>query len=94
MPLPLVPIAGAALKYGGVAFFAWLVTRSVSPARIDQRAEDALDILPDGLSVRRPTDRDQTNATGRLRRRLHLPGMDRPVEVEAAFYARFRARKV
>lgn len=95
MPLPLVPLAGAALKYGGVALAAWLVARTVSPspARVDQRAEDALDDLPDGLGLRRPRDRDQTNATGRLLRRVQLPGMDRPIELEAAFYARFRARK-
>lgn len=93
MPLPLVPIAGAALKYGGVALAAWLIARSVSPARIDQRAEDALDALPDGLGLRHPRDRDQTNATGRLTRRVQLPGMDRPIELEAAFDARFRARK-
>jgi len=97
MPLPLVPIAGVALKYGGVALAAWLVARRVAPvrveARLDQRAEDALDAMPEGLGLRRPRDRDQTNATGRLLRRVQLPGMDRPVELEAAFYARFRARK-
>jgi len=93
MPLPLVPIAGAALKYGGVALAAWLVARSVAPARIDQRAEDALDATPEGLGLRRPRDRGQTNVTGRFLRGVQLPGMDRPVEIEAAFYARFRIRK-
>lgn len=93
MPLPLVPIAGVALKYGGVALAAWLVARRVGPARIDQRAEDALDEMPEGLALRRPKDRDQTNATGRLLHQVRLPWMDRPVEIEAAFYARFRARK-
>lgn len=87
MPLPLVPIAG-------VAIAAWLVARSVAPARIDQRAEDALDAMPEGLGLRRPRDRDQSNATGRLLRRMKLPGMERPVELEAAFYARFRIRKI
>ncbi|MCC5970429.1 MAG: hypothetical protein JJU15_10785 [Pararhodobacter sp.] len=93
MPLPLVPIAGAALKYGGVALVAWLVARNIAVARIDQSVEDALDALPDGLALCQPRDREQTNATGRLARRVQLPGMDRPVEIEAAFYARFRARK-
>ncbi|WP_333827110.1 hypothetical protein [Pararhodobacter sp.] len=94
MPLPLVPLAGAALKYGGVALAAWLVTRAVAPARIDQRAEDALDAMPEGLGIRRPRDRDQSNATGRLSRQVKLPGMARPVEIDAAFYARLRTRKV
>jgi len=97
MPLPLVPIAGAALKYGGVALAAWLVARRVAPARIDvridQHAEDALDAMPEGLGLRSPPDRDQTNVAGRLLRRVRLPGMDRPIEIEAAFYARLRARK-
>ncbi|KPQ07325.1 MAG: hypothetical protein HLUCCA12_05800 [Rhodobacteraceae bacterium HLUCCA12] len=93
MPLPLVPVAGAALKYGGVALAAWMVARSVAPARIDQRAEDALDDMPEGLALRRPRDREQGNATGRLVRRVKLPWMDRPVDIDVAFYARFRARK-
>lgn len=94
MPLPLVPIAGVALKYGGVALTAWLVARRVGSARVDQRGEDALDEMPEGLGLRRPRDRAQTNATGRFLRRVHLPGMARTVEIDAAFYARFRARKI
>ena len=95
MPLPLVPIAGVALKYGGVALAAWWVARSVriQPARIDQRAEDALDDLDEGLAARRPTDREQANMTGRFRRVVRLPDGG-AVEIDAAFLARFRARRV
>jgi hypothetical protein len=94
MPLPLVPLAGVALTYGGVALAAWFVARRLPPARIDQRSEDALDELPEGLAARQPADRDQTNVTGRMRRRIRLPGSDRTFEVDAAFLARFRARRV
>jgi len=94
MPLPLVPIAGVALKYGGVALAAWFVARKLPPARIDQRGEDALDDLPEGLAAHSPTDRDQTNVSGRLHRRIRLLGSDRTFEVDAAFLARVRARRV
>ncbi len=94
MPLPLVPIAGAALKYGGVALAAWLVSRRVQPARIDQRAEDAMDDLPDGLATRRPTERGQANIAGRFRRTITIPGEGRSFEIDAAFLGRVRARRV
>jgi len=92
MPLPLVPI-GAALSFGGVALATWLVSRHVQPARIDQRAEDALDDLPEGLATRRPADREQANMSGRFRRIIRLPG-DAAVEIDAAFLARVKARRV
>ena len=94
MPLPLVPIAGVALKYGTVALAAWLVARRMQPAHIDQRAEDALDELPEGLASRRPADRRQTNLTGRFRRTIRLQGVIPAVEIDAAFLARLRARRV
>ena len=97
MPLPLVPLAPAAvtaLKLGGVALVTWLVARRVQLARIDQRAEDALDDLPEGLAAARPRDREQVNAAGRFRRRIGLAGTDRAIEIDAAFLARLRARKL
>ncbi len=94
MPLPLVPIAGVALTSGVVAFAAWFFAQRVQPARIDQRAEDALDDLPEGLAARRPTDREQANMTGRFRRVVRLPGDGGAIEIDAAFLARFRARRV
>lgn len=94
MPFPLVPIAGAALKVGGLAVVTWLFTRRMQIARIDQRSEDALDELPEGLATRRPADRDQTNMTGRFRRVIHLPGEAGAVEIDAAFVARLRARRL
>lgn len=96
MPLPLVPLAPAAvtaLKLGGVAFAALWVARRVHRARIDQRAEDALDDLPDGLAASRPRDREQVNAAGRFRRRFGWARGGREVEIDAAFLARLRVRK-
>lgn len=96
MPLPLLPLAAPVLKYGGVALATWLVARRLAPviheARIDQRAEDALDDLPEGLGARRPADREQGNLAGRYRRQIKVPGLGRSFEIDAAFIARCRAR--
>lgn len=97
MPLPLVPLAPAAvtaLKFGGVALAAWVVARRVQVARIDQRAEDALDDLSEGLAAARPQGREQVSATGRFRRRIGLAGSGHAVEIDAAFVARLRARRI
>lgn len=94
MPLPaLPPIALAAVKYGSVALAAWALTREGYRGRIDQRAEDALDDLPDGVTLRRPVDRDQTNLAARLRRKVTLPGFALGVEADFALLARLRLRK-
>jgi hypothetical protein len=89
MPLPLVPLAGAAL--GALAVAAW---RSARPVRVDQRAEDALDALDEGLGLGRVAAREQTSASARLRRVIRL-GPDGPgVEIDAGFLARLRVRRV
>lgn len=96
MPLPLVPVAGVALKYGAVALAAWGAQRAlraaIAPGRTDQRAEDALDELPEGLSAHRPRDREQQNGAFRLRRRIRLAGRD--WDLDAGLIARFQLRRV
>ncbi len=101
MPLPLAPLIPIALRLGLriglVATTTLAVTRwarSVAhPGRTDQRAEDALDDLGEGLSLHRPADRaddSQTNATARLRRVIRFRG--RSYEVDAGIMARLRLR--
>lgn len=91
MPLPLVPIA---LGLGGAALAGWAAVRRAAPARIDQRAEDALDAMPEGLAARRATDdRGQSNATWRLRRQITLPG-GRRFEIDTALLARIRLKRM
>lgn len=96
MPLPLVPIAGVALKYGAVALTAWATQRAlrqaIRPGRTDQRSEDALDDLPEGLAAHRPRDRDQGNSTLRLRRRIGFGAMQ--WDLDAGMIARIRLRRV
>lgn len=99
MPLPLAPILPIALRLGalaatGFAASRWLRQRSF-PGRTDQRAEDALDDLGEGLSLHRPADRAetrQTNAGARLRRVIRFRG--KAYELDAGLMARFRLKDV
>lgn len=94
MPLPLAPLATFAVKYGAVAIAGYALARQIQPARIDQRAEDALDELPEGLAMRSPRDREQVNATARARRVIRLGASGPGLEIDAAFLARLRFRRV
>lgn len=94
LPLALIPLA---VRLGLVATTTFALTRLVQsathPGRTDQRAEDALDDLGEGLSLHRPADRAedrQTNATARLRRVIRFRG--RSYEVDAGLMARVRLR--
>ena len=99
MPLPLAPLLPLALRLGavtavGLAARAW-INRQSFPGRTDQRAEDALEDLGEGLSLHRPTDRgdgevSQTNATARVVRVIRLG--NRSWEVDAGLMARLRLR--
>lgn len=102
MPLPLAPLLPLALRLGAVASFGLavraLVNRHRFPGRTDQRAEDALDDLGEGLSIHRPADRacaetgdQQTNATVRLRRVVRFRG--RVYELDAGLIARVRLKE-
>ena len=98
MPLPLAPLLPLALRLGMVATASYAVTRWVRSrshiGRTDQRAEDALDDLGEGLAVHRPADRvadSQTNASARFRRMIHFRG--KTWEIDAAGMARFRLRQ-
>ncbi|MCE6961135.1 hypothetical protein LAZ40_19070 [Cereibacter sphaeroides] len=102
MPLPLAPLAVIALRTGAIAGAVWLVRRAVARqslaiGRTDQRAEDALEDLHDGLAIHRPLDRAahgvrQTNAAGRMRRTVLWQGGG--VEIDAAWLGRLRIRRL
>jgi hypothetical protein len=99
MPLPLAPLLPLALRLGavtavGLAARSW-VSRNSFPGRTDQRAEDALDDLGEGLSLHRPADRaagevSQTNTTARVVRVIRLG--NRTWELDAGLIARVRLR--
>lgn len=97
MPLPLAPLLPIVLRLGMVATTTVAVTRWVKsqahPGRTDQRAEDALDDLGEGLSLHHPADRAedrQSNATARVRRVVRFRG--KVYEFDAGMLARFRLR--
>jgi hypothetical protein len=92
MPLPLAPIAGFAIRYGTVALVAYGVRKALRNGRTDQRAEDALDDMDEGVAMHRPADRGQTNAAARFRRVFRWG--DTAIEIDAAALGRFRVRKV
>lgn len=92
MPLPLTPIAGLALRYGAVAVATYAVARRMDRGRFDQRAEDALDTVEEGVTLRR--EGEQLNATGRFRRVIRL-GQDGPgVELDITGLTRIRVKRV
>jgi hypothetical protein len=98
MPLPLAPLLPIAMRIGLVTATGFAIRRFVvsrlQAGRTDQRAEDALDDLGDGLALHQPADRaedQQTNAAGRMRRVIRMRGQT--YEIDAGFLARFRIRK-
>jgi hypothetical protein len=98
MPLPLAPLIPFALRLGLVATTSFAVTRWVRArtqvGRTDQRAEDALDDLGEGLAVHRPRDRaedQQSNASARVRRVIRFRG--KSYELDAGLIARLRLRQ-
>jgi hypothetical protein len=98
MPLPLAPLIPLAVRLGLVATTTLAVTRWVRrrthPGRTDQRAEDALDEVGEGVSLHRPSDRadeKQTNATARFRRVIRFRG--KTWELDAGAMARLRLRQ-
>ena len=92
MPLPLAPIAGVAIRYGAVALVAYGVKRAIRKGRTDQRSEDALDEMDEGIALHRPADRGQTNAAARFKRVFRFG--ETAIEIDAAALGRFRIRKV
>lgn len=91
MALPLAPIAAVALRYGTVAIATYAIARSVERGRRDQRAEDALDDTPEGLTARH--EDEQVNATARMRRVIRLGENGPGVEIDAVSLTRIRFRK-
>ena len=97
MPLPLVPVAAFALRAGLVTAAIWVVRRKVMQTtragRTDQRAEDVLDAMDEGLAAHAPGDRaGQRNAGVRLRRVIRWAGGG--VEVDLAAMGRLRVRRL
>ena len=103
MPLPLAPLVPLALRLGVVAAASYALRRVLAArpqvGRRDQRAEDALDDLGDGIATHRTAtqgatgDEDrQSNAAARFHRVISFRGHS--YEIDASALARLIIRKV
>lgn len=92
MPLPLAPIAGIALRYGVVAVATYAVARHVRRGFYDQRGEDAMNDVGEGLSLRRDTD--QINGTARYKRIVRLGANGPGLEIDITALGRIKFRRV
>lgn len=93
MALPIAPLAGLALRYGAVALAGYALSRRMARGRVDQRAEDALDDVPEGVTAHRAHDRDQINTTARFRRVIRLGQSGPGIEIDATALGRIRFRR-
>lgn len=92
MALPLAPVAVVALRYGTLALATYAFTRQIERGRRCQKAEDAHDEVPEGVTLRSADE--QLNATGRLKRVIRFGQSGPGIEVDASAFGRFRVRKV
>jgi hypothetical protein len=97
MPLPLAPLLPLALRLTAVAAAGYAAKRALAarsfPGRTDQRAEEALDDLGEGVTTHAPKDAEgQRNATLRLRRTIRFRG--KTWELDAGAIARLRLKEI
>ncbi len=91
MAVLLAPVAGVLLRYTAVALAGYAMARAIAPGRRDQRAEDALDDLPEGVTMRR--EAGQSNATARYTRTIRIGRTGPGVKVDCSALGRIRVRK-
>jgi hypothetical protein len=96
MAIPIMPIAGAVLKYGPVAAasLAALAYLRAQPGHADARAEDLLDEVGEGVEATRSHEGQQVNSRARFRRVVRVGPRGPGVEVDATFLGRIRMRRV
>jgi hypothetical protein len=86
MALPVIPIALAA--------GAFALARNVSVSPVDQRVEDRLDEVREGLSAHRDHDGRQVNAAYRWKRVVRFGKSGAGFEIDASALGRLRFTKV
>lgn len=86
MALPVVPIALAA--------GAFALARNVKISVVDQRVEDRLDDLAEGVSVHRDTTGQQINGAYRYKRTIRWGDNGPGLEVDASFLGRLKLRRL
>jgi hypothetical protein len=81
-----------AARLAMVAVTVYAATRTIQPARRDQRAEDAFDDLHEGPALRR--DGDGARGAMRFRRTVRVGHAGPGIEIDFAGLARLRLRRV
>ncbi len=92
MPLPIAPVAGIAIRYGAVAIATYAITRRIERGHFDQRGEDAMNDVNEGVTLR--SDKGQVSGTGRFRRVIRLGRTGPGVEIDATALSRIRIRRL
>ncbi|MEL7211124.1 MAG: hypothetical protein AAGK92_00595 [Pseudomonadota bacterium] len=92
MPLPIAPIAGLAFRYGAVALATYAVTRNLPATPRDQRAEDAMDDVSEGMSLGK--NDEQINGHARFKRTIRLGTTGPGIEIDATALTRIKFKKV
>jgi len=96
LPLVLVPLVPIVLRVGAVAAVGYAAKRALAArthkGRTDQRAEDALDDLDEGLGLHAPKDvTGQRNAALRINRTIRFRG--RTWQLDAGAIARWQLKE-
>lgn len=86
MPLPIIPIAVVA---GAVA-----IARNVEISPVDQRVEDRLDDLGEGLRAHRDPQGNQVNAAYRWKRTIRWGKSGPAIQVDASALGRIKFARV
>ncbi|MEZ5721095.1 MAG: hypothetical protein R3D59_05095 [Paracoccaceae bacterium] len=80
------------MRYGTVALATYAFARRIESGRRCQKAEDAHDTMPEGVTLR--SEKEQLNATGRLKRVIRFGDAGPGFEVDASAFGRFRVRRI
>ena len=91
MPIPAAPIAATVLRYGAVALAGYALAHAIPQGRRDQRIEDVMDDLGEGIQIRR--DEGQTNLAGRFIRTIGFGVAGPTYRLDIAFLGRFRINR-
>ncbi len=92
MAIQFAPVAGIALRYGGMALATYAATRMLRQGRRDPRAEQVLDDLPMGLRLR--NSENQVNASGRWSWSYRFFRGGPGLKLDAAALARLRLTRI
>ncbi len=86
MALPIIPLA--------VVAGAFALARNVHISAVDQRVEDRLDDVNEGVSVHRDPSGEQLNGSYRWKRVIRFGNSQQGYEIDASALGRIKFKKV